>query len=120
MHKSKTVYSFEMARQSGVILLTAKQWPWSVLQVVTTSPDDFEATLGKCEARGGFVATHDHDRTFCIIHLCSGDQSGRYPDRKVITNSQESARRYLDALRDVMAQAAVWYYTNVIEPMKNH
>ena len=119
MHKSKTVYSFELSRQSGAILLTARQWPWPVLQVVPTTVADFEATLTKCKARGGNVATHDTDRTFCIIHLVSGDQDGRYPDRHITTDSQEAAYRFLDALKDCMAQAAVWYHTNVIEPLKN-
>lgn len=119
MHKSKNVFSFELSRQSGAILLTAQQWPWPVLQIVTTSEADFEAALEKCEARGGFVATHDTDRTFCVIHLCSGDQGGKYPERHVTTNSQAEAERYLDALKDAMAQAATWYYANVIVPRNN-
>lgn len=119
MHKSKTVYSFELSRQSGAILLTARQWPWPVLQVIPTTADDFEATLAKCKARGGNVATHDTEHTFCIIHLCSGDQGGRYPERHIMTDSQEAAERFLDALKDAMAQAAVWYHANVIEPLKN-
>lgn len=119
MYKSKTGYSFESSRQSGAILLTARQWPWPVLQVIPTTAADFEATLAKCKVRGGNVATHDTNRTFCIIHLCSGDQGGRYPERHITTDSQEAAERFLDALKDAMAQAAVWYHTNVIESRNN-
>lgn len=90
-----------------------------MLQIVTTSEADFETTLAKCKARGGFVVTHDTDRTFCVIHLCSGDQGGKYPERDFPINSQAEADRYLDALKDAMAQAATWYYANVIVPRNN-
>ena len=119
MHKSEKVFSFELSQRAGAILLEAQEWPWPVLQVVTTSEADFETTLAKCHARGGFVATHDTDRTFCVIHLCSGDQDGKYPERHITTDSQASAERYLDSLKDAMVQAATWYYANAIVPRNN-
>lgn len=117
MHTSKTVYSFEMEREPkhGFITLTAQQYPWSVLQVIPVEPPlTFEEVVAKCKKRGGFVVTHDTDHTFCIIHLCSGDQDGKYPERDFKICGQRDADRYLDALEDCMAQAAVWYHTNVV------
>ena len=114
MHTSGKIYSFVLSHESGHIALTAQEYPWSVLQVVPATPETFDAVYAKCKARGGYVAIHDTDRTFCIIHLCSGDQDGKYPDRHITVDGQDTARKYLDALKDCMAQAAVWYYTNVV------
>ncbi len=108
-----------MSRQSGAILLTLNQWPWCVLQVITTTEAGFADTLARCKARGGFVATHDTNRTFCVIHLGSGNTDGKHPERDFPTNTPSTANRYLDALADAMAQAVVWYYTNVIALRKN-
>lgn len=112
MHTSKNVYSFELSHKEGHIIITAQQWPWSVLQVVPATPDTFDAVVAKC-GECGFVAKHDTDRTFCIIHLCSGDQGGLYPEKHIEVYSQEDARKYLDSLKDCMAQAAVWYHANI-------
>lgn len=120
MHTSKTIYSFDLQQhENGYITLTANEFPWCVLQVITCTPETFEDTMAKCKKRGGNIATHDCDRTFCIIHLCSGDQDGKYPERHIEVSGQTSARRYLDAVKDCMAQAAVWYYTNVITKNQN-
>lgn len=118
MHTSKTVYSYEIEHQNGHTVITAQQWPWAVLQVVPTTSATFDAIVAQCKEREGFVATHGTDRTFCIIQLSSGDQGGKYPDRHVDIFGQETARKYLDAVQDQMAQAATWYYTNIIEPRK--
>lgn len=113
MITSEHIFSFKMSECEGQILLTAQEWPWSVLQVVPATPENFDNVVAACEKRG-FVAQHDTDRTFCIIHLCSGDQNGKYPERHISINSQTLAQKYIAALKDAMAQAAVWYYTNVI------
>lgn len=118
MVTSKNIYSFVLEQQQGHIILTAQQWPWAVLQVVPTTPSTFDAVVAQCREREGFVSVHDTDRTFCIIQLSSGDQGGKYPERRVEIFGQETARKYLDAVKDQMAQAAVWYYTNVIELAK--
>lgn len=120
MIASKHIYSYEMEEREGHTLLTAQQWPWCVLQVVPTTPDNFEATVEQCEARDGFVATHFTDRTFCIVQVASGDQKGRYPERHLEICGQETARKYLDAVKDQMVQAVVWYYTNVIACENHH
>ena len=112
---SKTVYVFDLSTDSqGHIALTSRQWPWCVLQVVTTTPETFDAITANLHARGDMVAHHDTDRTFCIIHLCSGDQGGKFPEKHVDISDGPTARKFLDALKDCMAQAAVWYYANVI------
>ena len=119
MHISKTVYSFVIEQMKGHTIITAQQWPWAVLQVVPATPETFRAVVEQCKEREGFVATHGTDRTFCIVQVASGDQGGKYPDRKVEIFGQETARQYLDAVQDQMAQAATWYYTNVIARAKN-
>lgn len=118
MKKSSVIYNFAISQQQGKILLTAQEYPWSVLQVVTFEPQFFDKVVEFCKRRG-MVATHDKDRSFCIIHLGSGDQGGKYPDRHVPMNTPEDTYRYLEALQDAMAQAAVWYYSNIITTLKN-
>ena len=119
MHTSTNIYSYEIEQQEGHTVITAQQWPWTVLQVVPAKPETWTAVVEQCKEREGFVATHDTDRTFCIIQLSSGDQGGKFPERRIEICGQESARRYLDAVQDQMAQAATWYYTNVIARAEN-
>ena len=118
MKKSSVIYNFTISQQQGKILLAAQEYPWSVLQVVTFDPKYFEWWVEVCKSHG-MVATHYKDRSFCIIHLCSGDQNGKYPDRHVPMDTPKDTDNYLKALKDAMAQAVVWYYTNIIERVKN-
>ena len=111
MNKSKKIYNFEVAVEQGKILLTAKEYPWSVLQVVPATPETYDKVVELCSKRG-MVAKHDSDKSFVIIHLVSGDQDGKYPERHIETNTPWDAEKYLAALKDAMAQAAVWYHTN--------
>lgn len=111
MVTSKTIYSFLLSEQEGQILLTAQEYPWSVLQVVPTTPADFERTMAILKKRG-MVAHHDTDRIFFIIHLASGDHDGQHPEHQ-LTITQENYKQFLEALNDAMAQAAVWYEVNV-------
>lgn len=114
MNTSKKIYAFKMGTtDGGQVVLTAQDWPWCVLQVVPVAPAHFAAAVEKLR-RHGFVAYHDTDRTFAIIHLASGDHDGVHPERHITISSHDDVRQYLDALKDVMAQAAVWYYANVI------
>lgn len=117
MRTSNKVHSFLLSQQEGQTILTAKDYPWSVLQVIPTTPDNFEQVVAKLKKRG-FVATHDSDRTFCIIHLASGDHDGKHPEKHIYI-TQNNYNQFLEDLKDVMAQAAVWYKTNIIEPVKN-
>ena len=64
MITSKHIYTYEMEEREGHTLLTAQQWPWCVLQVVPTTPENFKAAVAQCEAREGFVATHGTDAHF--------------------------------------------------------
>lgn len=116
MRTSKKVHSFLLSEQEGNILLTTKDYPWSVLQVIPTTPDDFEQTVATLKKRG-MVAVHDTDRTFCIIHLASGDHDGKHPE-KFIHLTQNNYEQFLEELQDAMAQAAVWYKTNIIDHVK--
>ena len=115
MITSKTVHTFQLCQQEGHTLLTALEYPWSVLQVVPTTPADFESTMAILKERG-MVAHHDTDRTFCIIHLSSGDHDGQHPERH-ITITQDNHMQFINDLKDTMAQAAVWYKTNVIDTL---
>ena len=115
MITSKTVHSFQLSQQQGHTLLMAQEYPWSVLQVVPTTPADFESTMAILKERG-MVAHHDTDRTFCIIHLTSGDHDGQHPERH-ITITQDNHMQIINDLKDTMAQAAVWYKTNVVDSL---
>lgn len=118
MKVSKTIHSFLLSQQEGQNLLTAQEYPWSVLQVIPTTPDKFDRTVAKLKERG-MVARHDTDRTFCIIHLTSGDHDGKHPERYIAV-TQNNYKQIIEDLKDTMAQAAVWYETNIIEPLKIH
>ena len=115
MITSKTVHFFQLSQQEGHTLLTAQEYPWSVLQVVPTTPADFESTMAILKKRG-MVAHHDTDRTFFIIHLSSGDHDGQHPERH-ITITQDNYMLFINDLKDTMAQAAVWYKTNVVDSL---
>lgn len=112
MKTSKKVHSFVLSEQEGHTLLTAQEYPWSVLQVIPTTPEDFDRTVAALKERG-MVAHHDTDRTFCIIHLASGDHDGKHTERH-INITQSNYEQFIEALKDAMAQASVWYKTNVL------
>ena len=52
METSKTIHSFKVSVQKGQTLLTAQEYPWSVLQVIPTSAEDFDKTVEKLKERG--------------------------------------------------------------------
>ena len=116
MKTSKTIHSFLLSQQEGHTLLTAQEYPWSVLQVIPTTPADFARTVAALKERG-MVSHHDTDRTFCIIHLVSGDHDGKHPERHIVI-TQDNYKYIIEDLEDTMAQAVVWYETNIIEPTK--
>ena len=118
MKVSKTIHSFLVSQHEGQTLLMAQEYPWSVLQVIPTSPADFDRTVAALKERG-MVASHDTDRTFCIIHLASGDHDGQHPERHIAI-TQDNHMQIIEELKDTMAQAAVWYKTNIIDPIKIH
>lgn len=113
MTTSKTIYNFRISQEQGKILLTAQEYPWSVFQVVPVTPGTFQKVKELCEKRG-MVAEHDSDKSFLIIHLCSGDQGGKYPEHHIEFRSPRDTDKYLQALQEAMAQAAVWYHTNIV------
>ena len=112
MTTSNKVHTFLLSEQKGAILLTAQEYPWSVLQVIPTTPDKFNQVVAKLEERG-IVAVHDTDRTFCVIHLASGDHDGKHPEKHIYIN-QNNYNQVFEDLKDVMAQATVWYKTNIL------
>ena len=117
MKTSSTIHSFLLSEQEGQTLLTAQERPWSVLQVIPTTPADFDRILAVLKVRG-LVAHHDTDRTFCIIHLASGDHDGKHQERHIAI-TQDNYKQIIEELKDTMAQAAVWYKTNIIDQLKN-
>ena len=116
MKTSRTIHSFLLSQQEGQTLLTAQEYPWSVLQVIPTTPADINRTVAALKERG-MVARHDTDRTFCIIHLASGDHDGKHPERHIAI-TQNNYKQIIEELKDTMAQAAVWYNTNIIDHVK--
>ena len=116
MKAAKTIHSFLLSEQEGQTILTAQEYPWSVLQVIPTTPTDFDRTVAALKERG-MVACHDTDRTFCIIHLASGDYDGQHPERHIAI-TQDNHKQIVEDLKDTMAQAVAWYKTNIIDPVK--
>ena len=116
MKASRTIHSFLLSQQEGQTLLTAQERPWSVLQVIPTTPEDFDRIVAALKQRG-MVACHDTDRTFCIIHLASGDHDGQHPERHIAV-TQDNHKQIVEDLKDTMAQAVAWYKTNIIDPVK--
>ena len=116
MKASRTIHSFLLSQQGGQTLLTAQERPWSVLQVIPTTPADFARTVAALKERG-MVAYHDTDRTFCIIHLASGDHDRQHPERHIAV-TQDNHKQIVEDLKDTMAQAVAWYKTNIIDPVK--
>lgn len=109
MKTSNKINSFLLSEQEGQTILTAQEYPWSVLQVIPTTPADFDRTVTALKERG-MVAHHDTDRTFCIIHLASGDHDGKHPERHIAV-TQDNHMQIVEDLKDTMTQAAVWYKT---------
>ena len=116
MKASKTSHSFLLTKQEWQTILMAQEYPWSVLQVIPTTPADFDRTVAALKERG-MVEYHDTDRTFCIIHLASGDHDGQHPERHIAV-TQDNHKQIVEDLKDTMAQAVAWYKRNIIEPVK--
>ena len=116
MKESRTMHAVLLSQQEGQTPLTAQERPWSVLQVIPTTPADFDRTVAVLKERG-MVAHHDSDRTFCIIHLASGDHDGQHPERHIAV-TQDNHEQIVEDLKGTMAQAVAWYKTNIIEPVK--
>ena len=116
MEVSKTIHSFLLSEQEGQTLLTAQERPWSVLQVIPTTPADFDRTVAALKERG-MVAHHDIDHTFCIIHLASGDHDGQHPERHIAV-TPDNHKQIVEDLKDTMAQVVAWYKTNIIDSVK--
>lgn len=116
MKASRTIHSFLLSQQEGQTLITAQERPWSVLQVIPTTPEYFDRTVAALKERG-MVACHDTDSTFCIIHLASGDHDGQHPERHIAI-TQNNYKQIIEELKDTMAQAVVWYKTNIMELIK--
>ena len=81
-----------------------------------TSKTVYSFQLSQQEGHTLLTAHHDTDRTFCIIHLSSGDHDGQHPEQH-ITITQDNYMQFINDLKDTMAQAAVWYKTNVIDTL---
>ena len=90
MKASETIHSFLLSEQEEQTLLTVQERPWSVLQVIPTTPADFDRPLAALKQRG-MVAHHDTDSTFCIIHLQAATmtvstQNGTLPSLRTTTS----------------------------------
>lgn len=60
MRKSEKIFNFEMEEREGKVLLTAKEWPYSVLQVVPATPETFdEVVRNQKEGYGGGAGTKE-------------------------------------------------------------
>ena len=111
MTTSETIYQFEPRVVREKLLLFTRSWPWSVLQIVPTTPDSYEEVVARCRKRG-MVGLHGTDRTFCVIRTAGGDLGGKRPECNVEVFTQPDADRLLAAIADELAQAAVWFHAN--------
>lgn len=118
MRASKTAYTFRLLPYSGATLLEAQEWPWTVAQIVPVTPADRAEVLAALRKTHGVIVEHDRVKSFYVVHSCSGDQGGRYPERHV-TITQNNYHDFYNAMCDVLVQASVWYVANVIEARKN-
>ena len=116
MKTSKTLRSFQISLQKGQALLTAQEYPWSVLQVIPTTPADFDRTVAVLKKRG-IVAHHDTGRTFCIIHLTSGDHDGKHPER-YISITQDNYNQFIQDLKDTMYRQQCGMRQILLNPIK--
>ncbi len=112
MITSKVIHTFELSHMEGYIMLTAQEYPWTVCQVVPCTPENHDRILEALRERGS-VAQHDTDKSFFVIQAASGDYDGKHPERYIEVN-QDNYKDFLAAMRDTLAQAAVWYKTNII------
>ena len=51
MKASSTIHSFLLSQQEGQTLLTAQERPWSVLQVIPTTPADFDRNFNSIKVQ---------------------------------------------------------------------
>ncbi len=120
MMTSKNIYTYKMMQQAGTTLLEAQQWPWTVVQIIPVPAGQLDTVLAKLkDGMAGPVVQHDKDKSFVVIMLCAGDQGGKYPERH-LELTQDNHMEHYNAIIDTMAQAAVWYKTNIIDSVKNH
>jgi hypothetical protein len=119
MTTSEKIYTFAVRHEHGATLVEAQQWPWTVVQVISTTTANRDGNLDTLKQRHDTFAVHDYDNSFVVVHVGGGTQGGRHPDRSVDI-TQDNYRVVYQAICDQVAQAAVWYKTNVIDAAKNH
>lgn len=114
MTTSEKIYTFAVRHDHGATILEAQQWPWTVVQVIPTTPANRDGNLDKLKQRHDTFAVHDFDNSFVVVHVGGGTQGGRHPDWYVDI-TQDNYRAVYQAICDQVAQAAVWYKTNIID-----
>ena len=67
MITSKTIHSFKLSVQEGHTVLATQEYPWSVLQVVPTTPEEFDSTK-EVLAKRGYVAHRYRPHLFHYPH----------------------------------------------------
>lgn len=114
MTSSEKICTFAVRREHGTILLEAQQWPWTVVQVIPTTPDNRADIVARLRQRHDTFAVHDYDSSFVVVHVGGGTQGGRRPDWRVDI-TQDNYRAVYQVICEQVAQAAVWAKTNIID-----
>ncbi len=121
MITSKTAHTFKMHynRDKGHVLLEAQEYPWTWCQVVHTTPENREQLRAEIAKHFEPIAEHDTDKSFLVFQIAGGNYDGQHPERFVEIN-QNNHSQVFHAIVDTVAQAAAWYYANVITLGKSY
>lgn len=108
-HESDKLRAFTLKEIDGRTCLVEKQFPWALIQVVATNPSNYDKAV---EAAGKkyFVGQHEVRRDFLLIVVGMGDWDGKHPEHHI-----DDAAKCIDEVKDALAQAVVWYATNIPE-----
>lgn len=121
MITSKTARTFKLHynREKGYIVLEAQEYPWCWCQVVNTTPENREQVRAAIAKRFAPIAEHDIDKSFFAFQIGGGNYDGHHPERTLDIN-QNNYLQICEAIEDTVAQAAAWYYANVVSLGKSY
>lgn len=89
-------------------ILTAEQYPWSHLQVVTFPSEEYDESMEKLKkVYGTNIGQHPDRKDFAIIQ--AGGSS------RVVTITQENATQVAKDIRQCLDDAVVWWMENAPE-----
>ena len=105
---TKTIHAFVQSTafdkdNNEVVLLTAQEFPWSVLQVVPTPVEKHDAIIENLKATH-WIGKVNSRKDFIILHSGSGGEGEKH-----INITQENHEEISFLIQDCMRQAAAWW-----------